>query len=234
MINKIHYISDIATREELHVISITETWLTASCNSSFVQLAGYEFYRGDALGVVRKHGAGVYVSKLLQSVQVDIPLSNVVGVHLIELDLYVLSVYRPPSSTPEENSSLMEFLSSFSVGKEIVVLGDFNLPTIPWNRNNSFNTDYVRPVDRAFRDVFEECGLVQWVDFGTFFPAGSTLDLVFTSDEDRVIDVNALAPFPGCHHCPVVCRLVFQFEDSSSDSASSFCWERGNYAGMSD
>ena len=210
--------------------------MTAACSSSFASIPGYEFFRGDALGDVRKHGTALYVKCTLRSVQVNVSLPNVVAVHLVDLGLYVVSIYRPPSMSNEENETLVEFLGSFTVGKETVILGDFNLPTVAWSHGGYSGQEYVRPVDRMFCDCFVECGLKQWVDFGTFFPSGNTLDLILTSEDDRVIDVFALSPLPGCHHSPVVCRLVFQFGviDSLDGDRSSLSWGRGDYVGMSE
>ena len=87
LFNKLHYISNLAKDEKLSLISITETWLTDSCDSSFVQLPKFSFYRGDVVGNVRKHGAGLYVSDSIKHVQVEIGLANVVVVHLIDLGI---------------------------------------------------------------------------------------------------------------------------------------------------
>ena len=155
------------------------------CSSSFVSLPGFEFYRGDVLGNVKKHGAGLYVSKTLEHVQIDVELPNLVVVHLISLDIFVISVYRPPSYSREENTLLMQFLTDFSYGKELIVLGDFNLPSIKWPFGDSVEV-YITPVDREFYGCFVECGLSQWVEFGTFVPSDNILDLVLTSELDRI------------------------------------------------
>ena len=69
-----------------------------------------------------------------------------------------------------------------------------------------------------------------------FFPSGNILDLVFTTDDDRVCDISSQPPLPGSHHCPVVFSVVFQssteiLEDCPS---SKFAWSKGRYTAMSD
>ena len=80
--------------------------------------------------MVRKHGAGLYISEKLKRVEVETGIPNLVVVQLVELDTYVVSAYRPPSYTQLENSRLVDFLLGFVVGKEVVLVGDFNLPTL--------------------------------------------------------------------------------------------------------
>ena len=170
LVNKLQYVFNVALSNNLHVLSITETWLTSDCASSFVKLPDYEFYRGDVVGGVRKHGAGLYVLGSLRQVQVDVDISNVVAVHLPDYDLYVLSVYRPPSYSDQENDLLMRFLRNFVVSRELIVLGDFNLPSLVWPLDgNGFSGVGVSPVDGLFLECFLECGLTQWVEFATFF-----------------------------------------------------------------
>ena len=91
-----HAIFNVSSNN-LHIISITETWLTSGCNKSFVSIPGYEFYSGDVSGVVRKHGAGLYVHSSFNHAQVSVDLPNLVVVFFMDLDIYVISIYRPPS-----------------------------------------------------------------------------------------------------------------------------------------
>ena len=229
LISKVHYINNFISVNNLHILSVTETWLTAACSTSFVNIPNFEFFRGDVLGSVRKHGAGLYVRESLDRVQVCVDLPNVVVVHLIKYDLFVLSIYRPPSFSEQENLNLMNFLLDFSVDKALVVLGDFNLPSLRWSADGASCT-HVSRIDGMFRDCFIECGLTQWVDFGTFFPSGNTLELILTSDKDRILELASHQPFPGCYHVPLVCGVIFQFvEEDTSEVGEKLDWFRGDY-----
>ena len=68
-----------------------------------------------------------------------------------------MAVYRPPSYTILENI-LSNFLLNFYPGKEVVILGDFNLPTIDWS--SDFLDGYIRPIDMQFLDCFLSLELV--------------------------------------------------------------------------
>ena len=213
-------------------MSVTETWLTRECSTAFVDIPNFNFFRGDTAGNVRKHGAGLYVSKSLAALLLDVPLPNIVVVYIPELDIHVVSVYRPPSYGPDENESLARFLVEFSLGKELLIMGDFNLPSLQWGNGEVSCSGYMTPTDRLFRDCFTGCGLTQFVEEGTFFPSGNTLDLMLCTDADRVLEVDCLPPLPRCAHCPVVASMVFQFRpDDVIDER--YAWSRGDYDAFS-
>ena len=232
--NKLNYVFNLIHDFKLDCISITETWLTKDCSTSFVDLDGFNFFRGDTDSHVGKHGAGLYVSVCYSAHKVEVDLPNLVVVYIKELNIYVFSVYRPPSYEAEQNRKLCDFLMNFSVGKDILVLGDFNLPSVVWDQEQGFNAGYVRPVDRLFLDCFAACGLTQYVLEGTFFPSGNTLDLVLSSEEGRILDVECGTPFPGCHHCPVVARMVYQFAVPEVEKTDAWSWSKGDYDSFSD
>ena len=50
--------------------------------------------------------------------------------HLLDNDLWVMAIRRPLSYTAAENFSLTEVITSFCEECEVVVLGNFNLPTV--------------------------------------------------------------------------------------------------------
>ena len=148
----------------------------------------------------------MYVRSGIRSLRVEVSGKNVLVVYLVDLETYVLSVYRPPSYSVEENQELRDFLSDFCVGKSVVVMGDFNLPGLRWS-GSGLSEGYVPPMEREFYDCFLSSGLHQWVEEGTFDLSDNILDLVFTSSDDAVGDVKVMPPLPGCHHCPVVLEL---------------------------
>ena len=132
LINKLQYVANLCAINKLDVLSVTETWLTNSCSSSFVVIPGFRFYRGDVRGEVRKHGSGLYVSDKINHTQIEVSIPNVVVVHLLDLGVHVVSIYRPPSYSNDENVQLLQFLKFYDRGRELIVMGDFNLPYLSW------------------------------------------------------------------------------------------------------
>ena len=234
--NKVNYIFNLIKEEDLSLCSITETWLTSSCFSSFVEIDGFTLYRGDVAGSVRKHGSAIYIKDSIKHQELKISIPNVTATYLVEYNLYILSVYRPPSYTGQENLQLLSFLRDFVFAREVLILGDFNLPTLNWSLPSVLDS-YIRPVDREFYDSFSLAGLTQWVDFPTFFPSGNIIDLVLTTDDDRIGEVYSVAPLPGCHHCPVVCSLVFMLhiddDENMDQQVEKYSWIRADFPNIS-
>ena len=54
LINKLTYVHNLIKCENLLALAICEIWLVASILSSYVELPGYKFFRGDVFGTIRK------------------------------------------------------------------------------------------------------------------------------------------------------------------------------------
>ena len=81
-----------------------------------------------------------------------------------------------------------------------------------------------------FMDVFITLGLTQWVKLPTFYHSGNILDLVLTSEEDRIGVLELLPPFPNCGHCAVIFDYNFQFTSENSIlERGRRSWFKGNY-----
>ena len=130
---------------------------------------------------------------------VDRPLPNVLSFRLTSFNVHVAVVYRPPSNSTTANNVLASFVNEYCSGKEVVILGDLNLPNIDWSGTSTLNAP---PLEAVFINVFRSLGLTQWVSEATFPRSGNILDLVLTSEQDQVGSINVLAPLPGCDHCP--------------------------------
>jgi hypothetical protein len=149
-------------------------------------------------------------------------------IYLVDFRVYIVLVYRPPSNCVGDNVGLVRFLLDFCGDKEVVVMGDFNLPGIDWSREDGMFLEY-GGLSGVFVDVFSSLGLVQWVTSSTFPRSGNILDLVFTSEEDRVGDVVIVPPFPSCGHCGVLLDYNFQSFPEDVDAVSRRSWFKGKY-----
>ena len=51
----------------------------------------------------------------------------------VDSNLVLCLIYHPPNADDQHNSSLLSFLSSLDSTKNIVIIGDLNLPDTDWN-----------------------------------------------------------------------------------------------------
>ena len=236
LFNKVSYIQSLLVSEGLIMLAICETWLVEGIESSYVGIDGFNLIRRDVRGSVRKHGVGLYVSVAVDVVEVDVDVPNVLVVFVPSWGIYVITVYRPPSYFELENEKLRDFISEFCLDKSVLLMGDFNLPSLDWAGEQPVLEQYVSPLDRSFYDVFLSVGLVQLVREQTHDISGNTLDLVLVSDEENVGEVVVLPPLPGCHHCPVLVDvLVPGICGGDVDGGDDIkLWHKGNYQAMSE
>ena len=216
---------------DLKVICITESHLNSAISTSFVSIPHFSLLRNDVQGKVYKHGVCAYIHEDILVDSVSFPMSNVLLFRLVKQDVFIMVVYRPPSYSDLENEALVHALRESIPGKEIIVVGDFNLPNIHWKLPGQLTFDHVPPLDSLFLDVFASTGLIQWVTEPTFPSSGNTLDLLLTSDEDRLGNVVVHHPLPACDHCPVLFDYVFQGDIVNDDDpvCQGYIWHKGNY-----
>ena len=213
---------------KLDILLISETHLTASISDSTVHLPGYTLLRNDS-GRSHTHGVCAYISTNIRYDSVNIAHPNVISFRLTSCNVFIYVVYRPPSNSSEMNSALIEFLMSNCSNQEVVLLGDFNLPSLNWARDD-FVAACASTTDSAFLGMFDTLGLAQWVWEPTFPRSGNTLDLILTTEQDRVGNVMVLPPPPGCDHCSTLCEYVFDMDiQGQSHKVLHYVWHRGRY-----
>ena len=138
--------------------------------------------------------------------KLEVPVQNCIAVKLVDLNLSVVAVYRPPSNSVQENTDFIQYLSDICSENEVLVMGDFNLPSLLWNQSPA----PVAGVDKLFLFAFLTLGLTQWVTEATFPHSGNILDLILTTDDDRIGTV-VLTPTARMYHCPTLCEYLLDF-----------------------
>ena len=128
--NTTNYVMDFICDNRLDIVDIGESWLNSKTPDSYVAIRGFEIFRCDAEGDVNKHGVCLYVSNALKCTVHDPFCPNVIAVHLQDYNILIMMVYRPPSYTTVQNDVLINCLILFCENKEVVVMGDFNLPSL--------------------------------------------------------------------------------------------------------
>ena len=174
--------------------------------NSFVDVPNFVLLRKDVLGSVPKHGVCMYLKSHLNYSEISVQVPNVVVAHLPDHDLCIATIYRPPSNSVRDDERLVNFLYEFCLGKEVILLGNFNLPSIQWERDLLVSLGLTFR-DRQFYDCSNILGLTQWVIEPTFLSSSNILDLILTSESDRIGDIQVLPPFPNCSHSPTLFKI---------------------------
>ena len=229
-------LSDLGRSLKLDVMCITETHLLQHISDSFVQIPGYSLLRNDVEGRVYKHGVCAYVRENIAVGDVSAPIPNILTFCLVSYNVSVVVVYRPPSNCDSENERVCSFLRSFCAEKEVILMGDFNLPSLVWCNGTTCITSGLSKTEHMFVDLFDSTGLTQWVSQPTYPRSGNVLDLVLTSESDRISQLEIFPPIPGCDHCPTCCDYVFYnmqsnraFEELQPHRRA---WSHGHYVQM--
>ena len=152
LVNKISYIHSLVNDCNLDVLGISETWLNDEIYNSIVSIAGYEIVRSDSPSG-RKHGVCIYVKIGIKYEVINVDVPNVALLYLLDYGLYIIMLYRPPSYTDIDNRVLIEFLMEFCNNKEVLIMGDFNLPSLDWSGDNVLS-NYILPNDQEFLNAF--------------------------------------------------------------------------------
>ena len=123
-------------------MAITESWLKSRISDAQIVVANYTPYRADRQ---KRKGGGalllVHNSILVTDVQYfDNTVCEAVICTIPSMGAVVSSIYRPPDTTCEEFTPLLQFLDSYLVDSlndkisDLLFLGDLNFPGIDWSQ----------------------------------------------------------------------------------------------------
>ena len=191
------------------VICISETWTHADHTKAFLTIDNYgpPVGRRDRADTGAGRGGGVLIwvrsdisapeserpefRHFKQCCCVKLPIRN-------GQELELLLVYRPHrlyDGEAEVNANNALLGSLFQcVQKPAVLLGDFNCSDIDWKTSTSGS------VGSFLLQAANENLFTQHVDFATLPDAGTMPDLVFSSDQNLILDVLKLSPLGKSDH----------------------------------
>ena len=218
--NKMNEFRILVEERKPQIISITESWGEEWISDGIFALKGYTMYRDDR-NRMRGGGALLYIKDNIEQ-RVCRPLNSdnfesSTWCWIIEKNgkkILVGSVYRSTSSSALNNNRLIkkiEKANEIAGDNRLLILGDFNLPNIDWTTNElkeGFDEN-----EANMHEVFSDCFLHQHVKKLTRFRnnESSTLDLIFTKEEEDVKDIEVLQPLGKSDHGVVMGNFVCQW-----------------------
>ena len=150
--------------------------------------------------------------------------------------LLIGCVYRNPGSSSENNQELNKSIKEVCKAKgytHCLVCGDFNFPDIDWENG----TTPVDPEHKAtvFMETIRDCFLYQHVTEPTHQRSkterANALDLVFTTEEGMISDIEHRAPIGKSHHMSLSFKL-YCYTQKPKPSKQHFIYDKGDYAKM--
>ena len=215
VINKIDQLRVIVCDSKPDLICLCETWTNSEHTSAFLNIPDYQIIsRADRTDTTSGIGGGllIYAKRDVQVFELAQP-TNIeqfnqylsVKINLANekcLNLYL--IYRPHKLYNDENvgnnnSKLCRLIERAE--KPAMLIGDFNCGDINWNNLTATN-----PQSKIFLSTVQDNFYSQYVDFQTH-NSGSTLDLVLTSEENMVFDIENEGPVGASDHSAFYCKL---------------------------
>ena len=142
------------------------------------------------------------------------------------------SIYRSTSSTRQNYELLAQLIvkaNEIAGENRVIVLGDFNLPNIDWV------ADDLRPncndIERKLLEIFTDSFWYQHVHKPTRFrnQQASTLDLIFTKEEEDVRNIEVLQGLGKSDHGVVVGDFVCEWKSRVVQKPRRL-YQKGDYS----
>jgi hypothetical protein len=219
------------------IIGLTETWLDANIFDYELQHEGFKFYRKDRCG----RGGGLLLcikDKYSSCRRSDLEINNIVFNEIMVVEVVLgnftfmtVLCYRPPNADNNFNTHFADVLNNISRAgyKNILCMGDMNLPDIDWLSNTGDNK-----LNTNFTDICFEYDLCQLNRQPSRANSSNILDVVLTNFSDKFSEVIAYPSLLKSDHFmletsftingkslskgkPMVPRYVDQFKDTNFD-----------------
>ena len=211
--------------------------------SNDFKLEGYDMIPHPNIDENKGRGSILYIKSDLTHMPVEIKgQGNHFQEHILQevkIDdndsVVIALLYRSPSSTPQNNTYLLELLKELSSLKtHLVSMGDINLKNIDWENMTALSSD-TEDYHHKFIECLQDLYLTQHVQENTRQRGNdnpSCLDLVITSDENYVINLEQLAPLGKSDHS--IIKFETPYKPPSDIPKIKVCYDKGDYTGLNE
>ncbi|CAH8657915.1 unnamed protein product [Dicrocoelium dendriticum] len=209
--NKRDVLYDFVSSQRPDVLGLAETWLNSDVNAQEVEITGYSCFRCDRPSNDRG-GVLLYIKsslcgRLVSAYQSADGLCEQLwcSIHLRRCELLVGVVYRSPLS---RSLDWLPHVRNHMSRPMFLLMGDFNLPRIQWPEAELLPGHC--EVERKFTELLFETAATQHINQPTRITARATpscLDLLLTSCEQRVHNIQVLEPLGASDHSVIIGSL---------------------------
>ena len=222
------------------IIAVTETW-GQEWKEATLEINGFNQFKKNREDGRKRGGCIIYVSEDLRSYNCH-ELKNMPGkdsawcwVRLTKhKKILVGCMYRSTSSSTVNNELLMNKITranELAGPNNLLLLGDFNLKEINWLENDPGGD--IESLPCKFYECIKDCFLYQHVLVPTRFRGEqkSTLDLIFTKEEEDVKNIEVIQPLGKSDHGILVFDLISEWKASTKFRPRRL-YHKGNYEEM--
>ena len=218
---KMDELKQVIKDNDVKVVAVTETW-GKEWKEATLEIEGFNMYKKHRTDGRRGGGCVIYVSHELKSYACK-ELDNMHGDDAIwcwirlanEARILVGCMYRTPTSSRENNTYFMDQIikaSDVANQNRILLMGDFNIKEINWAENKAEGD--INTLANRFYECTKDSYLYQHVFAPTRFRAEqeSTLDLIFTKEEEDIKNIEVLQPLGKSDHGIVICDFICEWK----------------------
>ena len=206
------------------IICITETHLTSDYCDAEMSIPNFDLFREDRGSSTKGGGSAIYVKKDFHAEKLNWFKDTetiALKIKLPLLELYVICMYRSTAhKSIEENEKLLSQIASIPTDcdKNIVIVGDLNLPNVDWKRgivvSPENSNDKKLNMQSEFLDMFITKGFSWFIEDkitrirrvdGNL--QQSTLDQVLANSDSLINSVDIRAPLGKSDHLGLMVEL---------------------------
>jgi len=209
-VNKIDELKVYIKDNKIDVVALTETWLNEDISNQEISIDDFDIIRKDRKDSNLTRGGGVmfYIKKGLKiRILTELNKFDVESLWCEILNEFndkvvVGVVYRRPNLSNDDMTKLCEVIET-SCRERVLLLGDFNLPTIDWTHLGG-----VTRHDDMFLEIVKDNFLTQHIMSPT--RGTNILDLVITSDSNMIENLTLCEPLVNSDHVVLMFDFIFR------------------------
>ena len=133
--------------------------------------------------------------------------------------IYIGLCYKSPTASPLEIDLMFQQIKRFS-SFQVVILGDFNYSDINWKFRDSGS------LGKDFLDLVNDCFLWQHIKQPT--RGKNTLDLVLSSEENMIEEIEISCPISNSDHNTIFFQLICNIDEEES-KVVNYSYDKADY-----
>ena len=238
-------LTELKTRVEIenpHIIVITEVNHKRSTNPDIVifNINGYQLFHKN----VSSQGRGIliYVHQSIRDI-IEVTAETEFSEYKLlsikvgkDTNLLIAAIYRSDSGTYHNNMNLLNLFKEINAMKQShkVIVGDFNYKEIDWD--TWYTPKNENSEEQLFINCIQDIYWYQHILTPTRHREGdepSTLDLVFTNEEEMIQSISHQSPLGKSDHSVLLIKFIIQ-RTSNFTPKTVYCYDKGDYKTMLD